>query len=86
MEKVISPEVVKTSKKTLDWSDLRHFGRQDNAGRWWPKAQFSTYFSHLRRPSRQWPNSYSKSALTQKFARWVVDEFPDLAKVCGLVE
>lgn len=62
----------------LTWSDLRKLGRQDNAGRWYPCDEIREYFVGYRSPSRAWPNSYAKAALTLKFYKWLKENKPHL--------
>jgi|GEM_PF-3358100 len=56
---------------------------RDNAGRFWPSqnTQFyvTNYLENFRQPSRNWPYSYLKALTTQKFAKVVVENEPDLA-------
>ncbi len=37
-----------------------------------------------RRPSRAWPMSYFTALLSNKFAKYLVENDPELAKRCGL--
>ena len=72
--------------QTLTWSQLRSIGRFDAANRWYPRPDIAEYFAAIRAPSRAWPSSYAKAAQTQKFARWIVANRPDLAQAFGLVQ
>lgn len=65
--------------QTLNWQDLRALGRSDNANRWMPRPDIAEYFSAIRSPSRAWPHSYAKAAQTQKFAKWLLANRPELA-------
>ena len=58
-------------KETLNWGDLRALGRTDNGGRWHPNEDIAEYFNAIRSPSRAWPHSYAKAAMTSKFANWL---------------
>ena len=70
--------------KTLDWTSIRRIGKTDNANRWYPCEAVADYFSSIRSPSRAWPHSYAKAAQTQKFARWLHENRPELAQELGL--
>lgn len=70
--------------KTLDWTSIRKIGKTDKANRWYPCEQVEEYFSSIRSPSRAWPHSYAKAAQTQKFARWLKENQPTVAKQVGL--
>jgi hypothetical protein len=63
----------------LTWSDLRRLGKSDSAGRWYPSEEVKDYFSHIRSPSRAYPNSYAYAAMTLKFLKWLRKERPELA-------
>lgn len=65
--------------ETLTWSDLRRLGKTDNANRWFPREEIASYFSSIRYPSRAWPHSYARAAMTKKFARWLSNNHPELA-------
>lgn len=67
-------------KEQLDWKDIRLLGKSDGIGRWYPDPRIASYFSHIRSPSRAWPWSYAKAAQTQKFAKWLKQEHPELAE------
>ena len=68
-----------TSETTnLTWADLRKLGKTDNANRWYPCEEISEYFVTIRSPSRAWPYSYAKAALTKKFYKWMMANHPDL--------
>lgn len=70
--------------KTLNWQSIRQIGKTDNARRWYPCEDVAEYFSHIRSPSRAWPFSYAKAAQTQKFARWLIENRPDIARSLNL--
>jgi hypothetical protein len=72
--------------KTLDWKDLRILGKSDKANRWYPSAAVEEYFTSYRSPSRAYPHSYARAAMTQKFARWLKWNRPELAKKLGIEE
>lgn len=72
------------AKKSLDWKDLRQLGKTDNGNRWYPYDDIAEYFSGIRSPSRAWPHSYAKAAMTQKFAKWLIANHQDLAARHGL--
>ena len=65
--------------QTLNWQNLRALGRTDNANRWMPRPDIAEYFSAIRSPSRAWPHSYAKAAQTQKFAKWLLANRPEVA-------
>jgi len=71
-------------KKKLEWADIYRLGKTDNARRWYPMPEIAEYFRSIREPSRAWPWSYAKAALTIKFARWLRDTHPDIARNHGL--
>jgi len=71
--------------KTLDWKDVYRLGKTDSAKRWYPHEEIAPYFSNLRSPSRAWPWSYAKAAQSQKFAKWLLVNRPDVAKRFGLI-
>lgn len=49
--------------------------RPDNAGRRYIKEQYTTdSSSSIRSPSREWPNSEFKHAMTRKYAKQLVDK------------
>lgn len=62
----------------LDAVKVRNLGTTDRAGRWYPRDEIASYFSSIRTPSRAWPFSYWTAARTQKFARWVMANHPEL--------
>ena len=72
--------------KKLDWNSIRKIGASDNANRWYPSPEIAEYFYSLRAPSRAWPHSYAKSAQTLKFAKWLAEKNPVLAKQLGVLE
>jgi len=72
-------------KKKLDWQDIYKLGKTDNAKRWIPAPKIAPYFISIRAPSRAWPWSYAKAALTLKFAKWLCDTHPELARAHGLL-
>ena len=65
--------------KALTWADIRKIGKSDNANRWYPCDEVAEYFADIRSPSRAWPNSYAKAAQTQKFAKWLQANRPEIA-------
>ena len=71
-------------KQKLDWSDLRMIGKFDKANRWYPSIDVAEYFTPIRGPSRAWPHSYAKAAMTKKFANWLKSNHPALAEERGL--
>jgi hypothetical protein len=72
--------------KTLDWKDVYRLGTTDNAKRWYPHEEIAPYFGSIRSPSAAWPWSYAKAAQTQKFAKWLLVNRPEVAKRFGLIE
>lgn len=70
--------------RILTWPDLRALGRTDNAGRWYPREDIAEYFAGIRSPSRAWPYSYARAAMTRKFATWLAANKPEIAK--GITE
>lgn len=62
----------------LTWQSLREFGKTDSAGRWYPNADIATYFSSIRSPSRAYPHSYARAAMTKKFKTWLTINRPEL--------
>jgi hypothetical protein len=72
--------------KTLNWTTIRAIGASDNANRWHPSADVAEYFRPLRSPSRAWPHSYAKAAQTAKFAKWLIENRPELAKQLEIAE
>ena len=75
-----------TGKTTLDSTDAKTIGIFDNGGRWYPKDRYGDYFVHLRSPSRKWPYSLLRSAYTKKFARWLIQNHPEVAVACKLIK
>jgi len=69
----------------LHWSDLHKLGTYKKGGKWYPDERIAEYFRLLRAPSRAYPHSYSKAALTFKFARWLVEHRPEIARAFRLV-
>lgn len=67
------------SKQNLSWHDIRRLGHTDRAGRWIPCAQIAPYFDNVRTPSRQWPHTWARAALTRKFFDWLQIEHPEIA-------
>lgn len=67
-----------TPKPHLEWTDLWTLGTSDNAKRWYPRTEIERYFRSYRSPSRAWPWSYAKAALTAKFLLWLKENEPDL--------
>ena len=72
--------------KTLDWSAVYRLGKTDKARRWYPNEDIAPYFVAIRNPSAAWPWSYAKAAQTQKFAKWLAVNRPDVAQRFGLIE
>jgi hypothetical protein len=66
-------------KKQLDWADIKKIGKTDKANRWYPCDELAEYFNNIRSPSRAWPHSYAKAAQTQKFAKWLAENKPEIA-------
>jgi hypothetical protein len=72
-------------KAILSWPNLwNDFGMtKDNGDRWFPTDSTPEYVKEFlqshREPSRRWPNSYALPLLTQKFAKCVVKNDPELA-------
>jgi hypothetical protein len=66
-------------KKQLNWADIKKIGKADGANRWYPCDEVAEYFSNIRSPSRAWPHSYAKAAQTQKFAKWLSENKPEIA-------
>jgi len=73
-------------KKSLTWNDIYKLGKTDNANRWFPHSDYASYFANIRTPSRSWPHSYARAALTNKFARWLINNHPAQAAKLGLIE
>ena len=71
-------------KTKLDWADVYRLGKTDGAKRWYPAPAIESYFRSIREPSRAWPWSYAKAALTLKFAAWLRTNHPDIARAHGL--
>lgn len=71
-------------KKKLEWADLYRLGKTDGARRWYPAPEIESYFRMYRAPSRAWPWSYAKAALTIKFAQWLRTTHPEIARAHGL--
>ena len=57
----------------LTWPDLRAYGKTDAIGRWWPNLAIAEYFKSIRQPSRAYPHSYARAAMTIKFAKWLYE-------------
>ena len=66
--------------KTLGWDDLMVIGKYGKHKAWHPDDRVQEYFSDIRTPSRTWPHSYARAAQTYKFAYWLLDNRPDIAK------
>lgn len=77
---------------TLNWPQL--WGEpgmsKDNGGRWEATAAtpklVREYLGQFRSPSRAWPLSHAKPLLTQKFARVMTEQDPELAIKCGVAQ
>jgi hypothetical protein len=69
--------------RNLTWNDLNKIGTQDNSGRWYPIEEVREYFDKYRAPSRAFPFSYAKAAMTKKFAKWCEENRPDFAQKIG---
>lgn len=69
--------------RNLTWNDLNKIGTQDSGKRWYPIAEFREYFENYRAPSRAFPYSYAKAAMTKKFAKWCEENRPDFAQKIG---
>lgn len=72
-----------TEKKHLEWGDLKAL-RQHSAKHWTPRLDVAAYFNGYRAPSNAWPNSYANAARTMKFAAWLRDNTPGIARQVGL--
>ena len=72
--------------KKLDWQSIRLIGKSDKQNRWYPINEVAEYFYPLRRPSGAWPHSYAKAAQTAKFAKWLIENRPVIAKQLGVIE
>lgn len=72
-------------KSNLSFPDLwNYFGMtKDKGDRWYPTGDtpeyVCDYLENYRTPSRAWPHSYAVAMLTQKFAKLVVINDPNLA-------
>ena len=77
-------DIMKDKIATLGWHEVYKLGKTDNANRWYPNEEVKEYFNGYRLPSRAYPWSYAKAAMTQKFARWLYDNHPDIYKRLGL--
>lgn len=60
---------------------LKELGEFDKASRWYPNKEIAKYFMDIRSPSRAWPFSYYKAALTKKFVKWLKNNRPELFNV-----
>ena len=56
--------------RELTGSDTARFGKW-SSGIWLPAKEYEEYFQHIRYPSRRWPYSYFKAAMTLKFVKWL---------------
>jgi len=70
---------MQTIQNPLTFSDLKHYGSWDRAGRWYPSEDIAEYFNHIRSPSRAWPYSYAKAACTVKFMKWYNSRIVEVA-------
>ena len=79
-------------KATLSFPDLwNHFEmKKDKGDRWEASSEtpeyVKEYLSNYRTPSRAWPLSHAKAMLSQKFAKLVVENDPELAVKLGVAE
>lgn len=72
------------TKTKLGWQDLKFLGEYDKANRWYPNNDIKHYFDSIRSPSRRWPHSYAKAAMTLKFAKFLKSQHPKTAAARGL--
>ena len=72
-------------KIRCDYHHLRKLGHWDNASRWYPRAEIQYYFRGIRAPSYRFPKSFERAALTLKFAAWLVENHPEIAREIGLI-
>ena len=70
---------IKTEKQTLSWHDLDRIGNTNAKQQWYPRKEIASYFDNVQEPSRDQPNSYARSALTKKFANWIIKTHPLMA-------
>lgn len=77
-------------KSTLTFPDLwESFGMsKDKGGRWETTSKTPQwvveYLAKYRAPSRAFPNSYASAMLSQKFAKSLTENDPDLAVTLGV--
>ena len=64
----------------LDNVSVKRLGKFDGAGRWYPNGDVAEYFTHIRLPSRAFPYSYYKAAMTKKFCKWLRENQPQYFK------
>ena len=80
--------MLRTDKKTLKWRDLFKIMDRDNAGRWYSDNDAADEYIDLKKyrwPSRNWPYSHARALMTQKFAKWLVENHPAEALALGLL-
>jgi len=70
--------------RTLTWQDLNQIGKYGKHKAWHPDDIVSEYFCGYRRPSRAYPHSYARAAMTYKFSHWLYENKPDVAKLFNL--
>lgn len=79
----------RTKKRSLEWKDIFTIMHRDRSGRWWPYTNLpaATYIEEgfYRTPSCKWPRSYARALMTQKFAKWLVENHPSEALALGLL-
>ena len=74
-----------STKQTIDIYDLSKIGSQDENGEWVPLAEYREYFHDLTKGKAPVsPSRMVETALTKKFARWLVNRHPKTAQSLGL--
>ncbi len=79
-------------KATIDFPALwSEFGMEKDSGdRWFDSESTQSwvkeYLSNYRTPSRSWPLSYAKAMFSQKFAKLIVENEPELAVKLGVAK
>lgn len=77
---------------TLDLTQVRNQlqFKCDNGGRWVPSKRTPKcvvdYVEAKCTPSSAYPKSYAIACLTQKFAHYLTEHEPELAKSCGVAK